>query len=367
MSAYLAAFIYCLTLATGSLFFVLIQHLVRAGWSTVIRRIAELVMMMLFPLAILFLPILMTLFFGEGTLFRWDDPNFAIANHLPTEAWGEKSRWLNQEWFTFRSVLYFAVWMGLALYYFRGSTQQDETGERAMTDRLQYWSGPATMAFCGVTSFAAFDWVMSLSPMWFSTMFGVYLFAGSVLATHAMLAVVAWILQKNGAMRDEVTTEHYHDLGKLVFGFLLFWMYISYSQYMLIWYANIPEETEWIYHRQLDGWGVWTVALIFLHWLLPFFGLMSMYVRRRPKMVVFWSAYVLLVHFADILWIIMPEATETSELPYSVTWIGIASAVLCMIGMMSLLTGLVLKIADGTRVVAVRDPRMAESMAFENV
>ncbi|MGB7327640.1 MAG: hypothetical protein WBD31_22370 [Rubripirellula sp.] len=367
MSAYLAAFIYCLTLATGSLFFVLIQHLVRAGWSTVIRRIAELVMMMLFPLAILFLPILMTLFMGEGTLFRWDDPNYAAANHLPMDAWTEKSRWLNQSWFTIRAIIYFAVWLFLALYFFRGSTQQDETGERAMTDRLQYWSGPATMAFCGVTSFAAFDWVMSLSPMWFSTMFGVYLFAGSVLATHSMLAVAAYKLQKSGAMRDEVTTEHYHDLGKLIFGFLLFWMYISYSQYMLIWYGNIPEETEWIYHRQLGGWGMWTVLLIFFHWLLPFMGLMSMYVRRRPKMVVFWAAYVLLVHFADITWIIMPEASEASALPYAVNWIGILSAFMCMVGMMSLLTGLVLKVAGDTRIIAARDPRLAESMAFENV
>ncbi|TWU56394.1 hypothetical protein Poly51_23040 [Rubripirellula tenax] len=367
MSAYLAAFIYCLTLATGSLFFVLIQHLVRAGWSTVIRRIAELVMMMLFPLAILFLPILMTLLMGEGTLYRWDDPNFATANHLPTDAWAEKSRWLNQGWFTIRSVIYFAVWLFLALYFFRGSTQQDQTGERAMTDRLQYWSGPATMAFCGVTSFAAFDWVMSLSPMWFSTMFGVYLFAGSVLATHSMLAVSAYMLQKKGAMRDEVTVEHYHDLAKLIFGFLLFWMYIAFSQYMLIWYGNIPEETEWIYHRQLGGWGTLTVLLIFLHWLLPFFGLMSMFVRRRPAIIAFWAAYVLVMHFADIFWIIMPEATVAGELPYTIQTIGVASAVMCVVGMAALLTGLVLKVAGDTKVVAVRDPRLAESMAFENV
>ncbi|QDT06729.1 hypothetical protein K227x_51450 [Rubripirellula lacrimiformis] len=367
MSAYLTGFVYCLTLATGSLFFVLIQHLVRAGWSTVVRRIAELVMMMVIPLAILFLPILLTLFFSEGMLYRWDDPQFATDNHLPALAWAEKSRWLSQGWFAVRAIIYFAVWIVLALYFFRGSTQQDETGERAVTDRLQYWSGPATMAFCGVTSFAAFDWVMSLAPMWFSTMFGVYLFAGSVLATHCMLAVAAFVLQKKGAMRDEVTVEHYHDLAKLIFGFLLFWMYIAFSQYMLIWYGNIPEETEWIYHRQLGGWGTMTVALIFLHWMLPFLGLMSMYVRRRPGIVVFWAAYVLVMHFFDLFWIIMPEAAVASELPYSVQFVGVASAVMCALGMSALLTGLVLKVASGTKVVAVRDPRLAESMAFENV
>ncbi len=102
----------------------------------------------------------------------------------------------------------------LAVYYYRGSVEQDQTGDKSITDRLQYWSGPAVMLFCGATSFAAFDWVMSLAPMWFSTMFGVYLFAGSVLAAHCVIAVGSYVLQEQGAMRDEVTIEHYHDLGK---------------------------------------------------------------------------------------------------------------------------------------------------------
>ncbi len=369
MSAYLTAFMYCLTLSIGCLFFVLIQHLVRAGWSTVVRRIAELYMVMIVPLAILFVPILISLLFGEGVVYRWDNPSYAEVNHLPMASWGEKSRWLNQYWFTFRAIIYFAIWSGLAIYYFRGSTEQDQTGERSVTDRLQYWSGPATMAFCGTTSFAAFDWIMSLSPFWYSTMFGVYMFAGCVLSAHCLLCVSAFVLQKKGAMRDEVTIEHYHDLGKLIFGFLLFWIYIAFSQYLLIWYGNIPEETEWFFHRQEGGWVYVSIGLVFFHWLLPFLGTMSRHVRRRPWAMCFWASYVLVMHYVDLFWMIMPEAHKAvpSAAPAHIGVVGIVASVLCVAGMLSLMVGLVLQVAGQTKIVAVRDPRLRESMAFENL
>ncbi|MDA8745055.1 hypothetical protein N9N28_10525 [Rubripirellula amarantea] len=368
MSAYLTAFIYCLTLTLGCLFFVLIQHLVRAGWSTVVRRIAELVMVMLVPLAILFLPIVLTLLFGSGTLYGWDVKDYDSINHLNPDIWGEKTRWLTQSWFTFRAIIYFAAWIGIAIYFFRGSTEQDETGERAVTDRLQYWSGPAVMAFALITSMAAFDWVMSLAPTWFSTMFGVYMFAGSILSAHCLITVVAFVLQKKGAMRDEVTVEHYHDLGKLIFGFILFWIYISFSQYLLIWYGNIPEETEWFYHRQEGGWWMLSICLVVFHWIIPFLGTMSRHVRRRPWAMCFWGVYLLVLHFFDVFWMIMPEANAVGAAgPIALSLFPVLASVLCVLGMVGLLAGLVLMVAGGTKIIAVRDPRLAESMAFENI
>ncbi len=361
MSAYLTAVDYGLTLAVGSLFFVLIQHLCRAGWSTVVRRIAELVMMMVIPLGILFIPILAVLWIGDGVLYRWDDPTWAETHHLPAAIWAEKTRWLSSGWFTVRTVIYFAIWTALALYYYRGSVEQDKTGDKSITDRLQYWSGPAVMVFCGATSFAAFDWVMSLAPMWFSTMFGVYLFAGSILAAHCMIAVASFLLQRTGAMRDEVTVEHYHDLGKLIFGFVFFWTYISFSQFLLIWYGNIPEETHWFYERQLGTWGRLALVLIFFHWMLPFAGIMIRHVRRSPKLVCFWGVYLLVMHYIDVYWMIMPESGTTGGVT------GVIACILCVGGMLSLLTGLVLGLAQQTKVVAVRDPRLGESIAFENV
>ncbi len=369
MSAYLTAIVYCVTLAVGCLFFVLIQHLCRAGWSVVLRRIAELVMIMIVPLAILFIPVIASLLFGEGTLYRWDDPTYAVEHGLPMAAWAEKTRWLTPGWFTIRAIIYFAIWSALALYYYRGSVEQDQTGDKSVTDRLQYWSGPAVMLFCGATSFAAFDWVMSLAPMWFSTMFGVYLFAGSVLAAHCVLAVSAYVLQEQGALRDEVTVEHYHDLGKYMFGFVFFWTYISFSQYLLIWYGNIPEETVWFYHRQTGSWGTLGLILIFFHWMLPFLGLLSRHVRRNPTLVFGWAVYLLLMHFIDIYWMIMPESIPVEGVGHATMGgvRGVISSLLCVGGMLSLLTGLVLRVAQQTKVVAVQDPRLRESIAFENI
>ena len=369
MSAYLAAFMYCLTITLGCLFFVLIQHLARAGWSTVVRRVAELVMMMVVPLAVLFLPIVVTLWTGEGILYRWDNPSYASDNHLDPTMWANKTQWLTEGWFTIRALIYFAIWAGLAVYFFRVSVEQDETGEKAATDRMQYWSGPAVMLFAGSLTFAAFDWVMSLAPMWFSTMFGVYVFAGGILSAHCAIAAISYVLQKRGAMRDEVTVEHYHDLGKLIFGFVFFWTYISFSQYLLIWYGNIPEETEWFFHRQLGAWGVLSLVLIFFHWMLPFAGTMSRHIRRSPSLVFFWSIYILVMHFIDIYWMVMPEAHAGTAGSVASTGgaIGIIASVLCVVGMAALLMGLVLRLASQTKIVPVRDPRIQESIAFENI
>lgn len=360
MSAYLTAFMYCLTIAIGSLFFVLIQHLCRVGWSVVVRRVAELMMVMLVPLAILFLPVLASAVGGD--LYAWNQPGYAESHGIDAAVWQEKERWLNPQWFTIRSIIYLAIWTGLAVWYFRTSRQQDATGEVTLTERMQAWSGPAIIAFAFCTTFAAFDWMMSLAPMWFSTMFGVYVFTGGVLSAHAAITVITYVLQRSGAMRDEVTVEHYHDLGKLIFGFVCFWGYIGFSQFMLIWYANIPEETHWFYERQYEPWGALSFVLIFLHWGVPLFGTMSRHVRRRPGTMAFWGAYVLVFHFIDILWVVMPEAGQGIG---GAT--GLLATLLCWLGMVALMVGLILRVADGTKLVPVRDPRLRESLAFENI
>ena len=366
MSAYLTAFVYVTTIALGSLFFVIIQHLVRAGWSVVVRRVAELFMSLLLPLGVLFIPVLYSVLFTEGSLYVWDNIDYS-KEAFPSEAWKEKDNWLNAGWFTVRSLIYFAIYGVLAWYYFRGSVEQDSTGQKVATERMQWWAGPATMVFALTTTFAAFDWVMSLAPMWFSTMFGVYMFAGSILAAHCVICLATFLLQRAGAMRDEVTVEHYHDLGKLIFGFVFFWTYISFSQYLLIWYGNIPEETEWFYHRSIGSWGILSIVIIFMHWMLPFAGTMSVHVRRRPYLMALWSAYLLIMHFVDVYWMIMPEARFGIAEGAGVDYAGVAGTIVCGIGMTTLAIGWVLKTAAAVKVVPVRDPRLAESLAFENI
>lgn len=369
MFSYLTALIYCISLAIGCLFFVLVQHLCRVGWSVVVRRIAELVMVMIVPLAILFIPILVSLR-GEGVVYAWDHPQYAEILHLDQSMWETKTRWLSAGWFTFRSIIYLTLWSAIAIYFFRGSVRQDQTAEKGVTARLQWWSGPAVVVFALTTTLAAFDWIMSLAPMWFSTMFGVYLFAGSILSAHCLITVGAYSLQRAGAMRDEVTVEHYHDLGKYINGFTLFWAYIGFSQYLLIWYGNIPEETEWFYWRQEGAWVYVSIALIFLHFILPFAGTMSRHVRRRPGLISFWGLYLLVIHYIDVYWMIMPQARQIAAggEPASMGGLlGILATILCVIGMLSLLLGLVLRVAAGGKIVAVRDPRLGESIAFENI
>ncbi|SMP70291.1 quinol:cytochrome c oxidoreductase quinone-binding subunit 2 [Neorhodopirellula lusitana] len=363
MSAYLTAYMYALTIALGSLFFVLIQHLSRAGWSVVVRRIAELMMMMVIPLAVLFLPIGYAAY--SGSLYSWSDPGYQAEHGVPAVVWAEKLRWLNADWFAIRAVIYLSVWCTTAWWYFSKSQQQDQTGEITLTERMQARSGPCVILFAFCTSFAAFDWVMSLAPMWFSTMFGVYIFTGSILSAHCAVALLSFVLQKQGAMRDEVTVEHYHDLGKLIFGFICFWGYISFSQYMLIWYGNIPEETHWYATRYpgfSEAWGPISIGLMVLHWGVPFAGIMSRHVRRRPWAVAFWSAYILVLHFVDLYWAIMPEAGVEGF----GAMVGLASALLCAVGMIALMLGLVLILASGSKLIPVRDPRLGESLAFEN-
>ncbi len=364
MSAYLVAFTYCFSISLGCLFFVLIQHLCRAGWSVVVRRVAEILMLAIPALAILFLPILFASWSSQGVLYAWGYEGYAESHGVPGEIWTEKVRYLSSDWFTVRSIVYLVLLSGLAVYYFKLSRRQDETGEVTLTERMQARSGPAVMVFSLVTTFAAFDWLMSLAPMWFSTMFGVYIFAGSILAAHCAIAMVTYLLQAKGAIREEVTVEHYHDLGKFMFGFVTFWTYISFSQFLLIWYGNIPEETHWFYTRLQGPWESISYGLIFFHWLFPFLGLLSRHVRRRPTLVFAWAIYLLLMHFIDIYWSVMPEVGPSLGGAG-----GVLATLLLTSGMIGLYAGGILWYTrvNQVRVLAVRDPRLPESLAFENI
>ena len=238
------------------------------------------------PPGVLFLPIAGNLLIGDGVLYSWDqESGFREANHLPLEAWTEKSRLAESGLVHVRAMIYFAIWSALAIYYFPWQRRnRTKRATRRSPIGLQWWSGPAVMAFCGATSFAAFDWVMSLAPMWFSTMFGVYIFAGSVLSAHCAIAVGSYVLQKQGAMRDEVTIEHYHDLGKADLWIHLFldlhriqpihadlvWQHSGRNRVVLS-----PPDT--------GIWGTLALSPDFLPLDAAVCGTMSRHVRRNPR------------------------------------------------------------------------------------
>jgi hypothetical protein len=165
-----------------------------------------------------------------------------------------------------------------------------------------------TFAFGLTLTFAAFDWLMSLEPGWFSTIFGVQYFAVGAVSSLATLVVVLYLLVRSGALADAVTVEHFHDLGKLLFGFLVFWAYISYSQFMLIWYASIPEETTYYHLRWAGGWRTVSLLMVVVHFVIPFFLLMSRNVKRRVPVLAFGAAWLLVTHVVECFWLVMPYA-----------------------------------------------------------
>lgn len=349
--SYLTSVATWLTVALGALIFVLLQFVTRAGWSVVVRRTAEHLAASLPLFFLLILPLLGNL----DRVFPWADPAMAHEDHLIHA----KSGYLNVPFFTARTVVYFAVWCALAWWFRRHSLRQDEVGSPLITRRLQNLSAPGILLYGVTLQFFAFDWLMSLDPHWYSTIFGVYVFAGAMTSGLAAVILLLHLLRRWGLIRDLVTTEHLHDLGKLLFGFVVFWAYIAFSQFMLIWYANLTEETIWYAHRWRDGWQGVSVLLAVGHFVLPFFFLLSRETKRNPRWLGLAAAWMLLMHWVDLYWLVMPNLHSGFH-PHAadlLAWLGTAGFTLAV----------VLRLALGKNLVPTRDPRLAESLVFENL
>ena len=366
--AYLYGFMVALSLAIGCLFFVGIQHLTRAGWSVVIRRLAELGAQLVKPLAIAFIPIWLTVLFGSSTPYPWVNPAEAIAaGHLADGTEGliaDKGWFLNRTFWLARAALYFGVWIYIANSFLKRSLRQDETGDPQITLGLERSSARYLILLALTATFAAVDWMMTLAPTWYSTIYGVYFFAASTVCFYATASIVSIILWKRGVFKGVTTVEHFHDLGKLLFGFNCFWSYIAFSQYLLIWYANIPEEVEFYTPRYHNGWGVVSVILVAGHFILPFFGLLSRHVKRNPLGLMFWSVWLIAIHLIDIYWLIMPFRDHHAG-PFH-NFGEAMMTILCLAGFVVLTVGLLRAIATDVPLVPTRDPRLNESLHFHN-
>ena len=354
--SYLANYMFCLSFCLGALFFVLLQHLVRAGWSATIRRIAELLAFTIPWWALLFLPVMaIVIFTKEPWIYPW---NVGPNNGLPVIV-ETKLQYLNPTWFTIRVAIYFAIWILASRLYFSMSRQQDESGSTDITMKLQRWAGPFLAVLALSVNFGAFDIMMSTDPGWFSTIYGVYLFAASMLSFFAVMILSCYIFQRNGRITSLVNTEHYHDLSKFQFGFIVFWGYIAFSQFLLYWYGNIPEETTWYKHRMENGWQYFGIALIVCHFAIPFLGTMSRYVRRNKGLMAGWAVFILFVHWLDMTYLILPSAST----PLSAMLI--LGNLVCLAGMLCLFIALFLMRVGDTPIVAVKDPWLSDSLAYQ--
>ncbi len=356
--SYLTNFIYVLSFTLGALFFILVQFLTRAGWSTSVRRLAEILMTMIPLLALLFLPILALLYVptaGSSALYGWN------AKELENSVIAAKAEfYLSKEFFTVRSIVYFAFWILTASWFFNLSRKQDESGDAELSLIRQKWSGPLIMLFSLSISFAAFDWVMSIDADWFSTIFGVYLFSASMMGFFAMMIVISMLLQNAGKVQKLITVEHYHDMGKFLFGFVMFWSYIAFSQLVLYWYANIPEETYWYKVRLENNWQYLSYGLIFVHFVIPFLFLMSRHIRRNRTMLTIGAVWVLAAHWLDMTFLVLPNLERPAQ------FLPLFGHLLGGVGMLCIFAAFFIIRASGVPLVAMRDPRLPEAMSYAN-
>jgi hypothetical protein len=345
------SFCYFLSLCLGALWFVLIQHLTRAGWSVVVRRIAEIVSSQVLVMAVLAVPIVL----GIRELYEWADPAVVSAHPLLQR----KVPYLNLTFFYVRLGIAFAAWILLSRWFLARSVEQDRSGDDGLTTRMQKVSAPAMYVFAITLTFASFDLLMSLEAEWFSTIFGVYFFAGSVLGFFALLPLATYLMQRAGRLVHAVTAEHYHDMGKLVFAFTVFWTYIAFSQYMLIWYANLPEETGWYLKRQTGAWAPYSWFLLLGHFIVQFLALISRIPKRRPLALAFGAAWVLFMHYVDLYYIVMPHTSE-GRVPASLVDLA------CFVGIGGIFVATMALRMRSVSLVPEKDPRLSESLAFEN-
>jgi len=359
--SYLIGFMFFLAIALGGLFFVLLQHATKAGWSVNIRRIAEWFASSLWFMGVLSIPIIYAALMGHGTLYPWTADGWNVDK-------GFKGWWLRPGFFTIRAIINFAVWAVLGTWYWRQSIKQDQTGDIEITRRMQY-RAPVGLILFGLTlTGMAWDWVMSLDPVWYSTIFGVYYFAGCALAMFSSIILTVRFLQSRGLLVKSVTTEHFHDLGKFLFGFTFFWGYIAFSQFMLQWYGNIPDETGWFMRHGAstaapNDFSPVVITLLVGHFLIPFPGLLSRHVKRNPATLSFWAVWMLVFCWFDIFWLVAPQLDNGT---LHLGPLDLAEHLAVLLGIGGIFVAFVLRKASHDSVRAMRDPRLADSLAFQN-
>jgi len=309
--SYLVGWIYWLSIALGSLALLMVHHLTTGAWGTVARRIFEAAVRTLPYLALLFVPI----YFGLGSLYEW--------THEPLT--GNKAIWLTPSAWLLRSVIYLAVWVVLALVLTRWSAKQDEADEveaTALFKKMRAVSGGGLVLFAFALTFAAFDWIMSLDPHWYSTIYGAWFFGGSGLGALGVLVLMGLFLVNREPMAGVIAKHHFHDWGKLLLAFTMLWAYFSVSQLLIIWSGNIPEEVVWYHERLRGGWGGVGLALALLHFALPFLLLLSRDLKRQSKMLAGVAVLLLVMHWVDLYWNVVPNFSPEN---LSFHWLDVAA------------------------------------------
>lgn len=308
--AYLTAWSFVTSIAIGCLFFIVIHHLARAKWGIVLRRIAEFITGAFPLLFIVGLGFIIPVLAGYQSLYYWSEPGLHDAVHPLHHHMHNKLGWFDPFFFAGRYVLYFAVFIGVARWFASKSRAADtatDEGAAALAEKMRIWSGASVLVVALTTAFFAFDLLMSLSPMWYSTIYSVNFFAGSMLAAYCTMGLMARAIQRSGRITRSITVEHYHDIGKYMFGWLFFWIYTAFSQFMLQWYANMPEETVFYNYRMFSQWQWVSWALLIGHWAIPYLLGVTRWTKRILPILMAICAWQLVFHWLDLYWNVMPN------------------------------------------------------------
>jgi hypothetical protein len=316
LQAYLLAYLFWLAFGLGSLGLVMLHNLTGGGWGFAIRRLLEGAMRTLPWMALLFLPIAV----GVGRLYEWADPNAVAADPLLRH----KAPYLNAPFFLARAAVYFGVWIGLSRIVLRASSRQDRTGDARFALRLRAVSAPGIALYFVTMTGAAFDWAMSLEPRWFSTIYGVEFVVGQVLTALCFGTICAARLSRREPFSRWLDAGRFHDLGNLVFAFVMLWAYVSFSQFLIIWSGNLPEETPWYHHRLGHGWQAIALALVVFHFALPFAVLLVRRNKRSAAILARIATFLLALRMVDLYWLIAPAFHPDGLRP---SWLDLAAPV----------------------------------------
>jgi hypothetical protein len=370
--AYFTGYTFALSLVHGAAIFLMICYAMNATWPMAVRRLGDAVLAVMPLLAVLYLPI----FFGYGHLYPWMHPE-SVTEARVRELLEHRAPWLNLPFFAIRSIVYLAFWVVACALLRRASLDMDRDRDgagaggadgdgaaRAMREelkrRLRVRSAVLLVPMGLTITFAAFDWWMTLSPDWYSTMFGVYYFAGSFLGALALLTVLLWAGQRAGHL-EQVGRPHYYALGRLLLSFVIFWAYIAYFQFFLVWIANKPTEVPWYLARLArshPGPRLVSQLLVVGHFFLPFLALLPYRVKRRGWLLAAISLWLLVAHYFDVHWLIAPE---TGDRPGS-AWVDLAA----LLGLGGACVAWGLWRQKGHPLVPVGDPDLERALAYES-
>lgn len=346
--SYLWAYIFVLALGLGPLAWLMLQYVTGGAWGVMIRRPCEAAARTLPLVALMFLPIVA----GMHTLYPWTDHNVMAADpHMH-----HKAPYLNVPFFLGRAAVYFAGWLLLSWFFNRWSAREDKEGPKVAHSKMSRMGGPGLIFWGFSITFMSIDWILSINPKWFSTIFGLLFMAGQGLTSMAFLITLMVVLSARKPMTEILTRRHLHDLGKFMLALVMVWAYFSFSQFLIIWAGNLPEEIPWYLARLNHGWQYVALALVVGHFALPFALLLSRDIKRNYKLLRTIAVFILFMRLVDLYWLVAPEFRKES---LGISWIDLAAPV----GLVGIWLAYFFMQLEKRPLVPLREPHLEEALA----